>query len=165
MHTVLDNIVNADVLKTFLVLRFISAGVSIVGIIGFLIGFLASLSNIALATIFLFFLMVSVIAFANEATTLPINIFYMVTLSNEDTDYTNKWLQFIAFASPIITLLVIVGGSTFENIFAYFIASDADTQNNSSALSVFLGSAPQLFQLVIATMYAFYAHDAAQPSV
>ena len=62
--------------------------------------------------VILIFIFFSII-FVNDVSSLPVNIFYIWSLLSSEADLTNKWVQTVAFASPIASATVFVLGTLF----------------------------------------------------
>ena len=45
------------------------------------------------------------ILFLNDILSLPVNIFYLLSLDGE-TDFSNKWVQTVSFGSPIVSAAI-----------------------------------------------------------
>ena len=156
MLQVAESWLNEGLIRGLIISRLISNGISGAAFLAS-IGLIIAIPDTTIVSIPLVGVMLAFIIgafFLIDVSTLPINIFYLMNLDS-DTDFSNKWLQVVAFASPIITGLVYVFGALIELIFTIL--------NNGDIIDVSLVSAvlflPQLLQLVPSILYAVYVKD------
>ena len=142
------------VLKGFIIARYVSNGITGAGFLAS-IGLLLNIGTYAkdqLVAIVIALLVGAI--FLNDISSLPVNIFYHLSLSN-DYDLSNKWVQAIAFGSPIVTGLVFILGAFIETILVFLNSGDFVTSAVIYAILFF----PQLVQLVPSILYAIYVKD------
>ena len=96
------------------------------------------------------------IIFLNDISSLPVNIFYFWSLLS-GADLSSKWVQTLAFGSPIVSGVVFVIGNLLVDI---VVSKHGATELWEYAVGEILFS-PHLLQLVPSIAYAMYVKDVA----
>ena len=96
------------------------------------------------------------IMFINDISSLPVNIFYLWSLLS-GADLSSKWIQALAFGSPIVSGVIFVIGNLLVDI---IVSKHGATELWEYAVGEIL-FLPHLLQLVPSIAYARYVNDVA----